>query len=189
MLNPDYKREAYQRPFDDVLVGKKSLIGVEVGVYKGQHAREMLERLDIKQLMLVDPWEDYEEYTDKRIKKQIEIALVDAKKLLESFEEKLLWVKNYSVEAAKKVKDNKLDFVYIDGNHDYEYVKKDIEVWYPKLKKGGLFGGHDYLKDFSGVIKAVDEFVKMLDLVLMTRWGEEASYYSRTGARDWWVVR
>ena len=37
----------------------------------------------------------------------------------------------------------KLDFVYIDGNHAYEYVKKDIGLYYPKLKKGGVIGGHD----------------------------------------------
>ena len=189
MINPDYKREAYQRPFDDMLIGKKSLLGVEVGVYKGQHAKEMLEKLDIERLMLVDPWEDYEAYTDKAIKEQVGIALEDAKKLLKPFEKKIFWVKNFSVEAAKRVKDNSLDFVYIDGNHDYEYVKGDIESWFSKLKKGGLIGGHDYLSAFLGVQKAVDEFVKKFDYTLMTQFGEEASYYERTGSRDWWIIK
>ena len=38
----------------------------------------------------------------------------------------------------------KLDFVYIDANHNYECVKEDIEHWYPKVKVGGIIAGHDF---------------------------------------------
>jgi predicted O-methyltransferase YrrM len=48
------------------------------------------------------------------------------------------------------------DFIFIDGGHDYESVIDDIKGWYPKLKDGGVFGGHDV--DWPGVRKAVDEF-------------------------------
>jgi cephalosporin hydroxylase len=40
---------------------------------------------------------------------------------------------------------NSLDFVYIDANHAYNYVVQDIELWYPKVKKGGYLCGHDYI--------------------------------------------
>ena len=52
-----------------------------------------------------------------------------------------------------------LDFVFIDAQHDYDSVKKDIEIWTPKLKPGGLLSGHDYQPNFKGVIQAVDEAV------------------------------
>ena len=45
--------------------------------------------------------------------------------------------------AAKLFQDNSLDFVYIDSAHDYEHTKEDLETWYPKVKKGGLFCGDD----------------------------------------------
>jgi predicted O-methyltransferase YrrM len=64
-----------------------------------------------------------------------------------------------SVEASKLYADNSLDFVFIDANHSYEFVKDDINAWYPKVKKGGILAGHDYIKLWSGVIQAVDEFI------------------------------
>lgn len=51
-----------------------------------------------------------------------------------------------------------LDFVFIDADHSYEAVKKDIEAWYLKVKKGGIFAGHDY-RASPDVKKAVDEFI------------------------------
>ena len=42
--------------------------------------------------------------------------------------------------------DESLDFVYIDANHAYDFVKQDIELWWPKVKKGGWLCGHDFLK-------------------------------------------
>lgn len=54
------------------------------------------------------------------------------------------------------------DFVYIDADHTYEMVKRDIEIWLPLIKKGGMIGGHDYgfpdeVVRWGGVQKAVDE--------------------------------
>ena len=59
-------------------------------------------------------------------------------------------------------------YIYIDANHKYEYVKQDINNWYPKLKDGGLFSGHDYLdgkigRTVYGVKMAVDEFCKSIN--------------------------
>lgn len=50
------------------------------------------------------------------------------------------------------------DFIFIDGMHDYESVKKDIEICLPKLKDDGIIAFHDYnSKLFKGVNKAVDK--------------------------------
>ena len=46
---------------------------------------------------------------------------------------------------------------FIDGNHAYEYIKEDIQLYLPKVRKGGLFGGHDYGHVKGGVKEAVDE--------------------------------
>lgn len=48
-----------------------------------------------------------------------------------------------SVEAAKLFPDNLFDFVFLDGNHGYSYIKQDIEVWLPKVTRGGVLCGHD----------------------------------------------
>ena len=50
-----------------------------------------------------------------------------------------------STDAAKKLKDNHFDYIYLDARHDYCAVKEDIEHYYPKLRPGGIIGGHDYI--------------------------------------------
>jgi len=53
-------------------------------------------------------------------------------------------IKNTSIEAAKGFEENSLDFLYIDGNHEHSHVSADIEAWWPKIKRGGYMGGHDF---------------------------------------------
>jgi predicted O-methyltransferase YrrM len=67
-------------------------------------------------------------------------------------------IRMHSLNAVDLYDDNSLDFVFIDAAHDYENVIKDIRAWYPKVKTGGLFAGHDYDPSWHGVVKAVDEF-------------------------------
>jgi len=69
-----------------------------------------------------------------------------------------LWIKT-SEEAAKEFKDRSLNFIFIDGDHTYEAVKKDINLWYPKLMKNGIICGHDYKHNNSAVCLAVDELL------------------------------
>jgi len=49
-----------------------------------------------------------------------------------------------SMEAVQKFENETLDFVFIDGSHEYEDIKDDIQSWLPKVKRGGVLAGHDY---------------------------------------------
>jgi hypothetical protein len=63
-----------------------------------------------------------------------------------------------SLKAATLYEDNSLDCVFLDANHLYENLKKDIAAWLPKVKKGGILGGHDYnIHSFPEIIRAVNE--------------------------------
>jgi len=62
-----------------------------------------------------------------------------------------------SIKISEQFANGSIDFVFIDGDHRYEYVKKDILAWLPKLKPEGVMAGHDYTWPYPGVIKAVDE--------------------------------
>jgi len=68
-------------------------------------------------------------------------------------------IQGYTYDIVNIYDDNTLDFVFIDAAHDYDSIKKDIMDWYPKVKNGGVIGGHDYNNnDWPGVVKAVTEF-------------------------------
>lgn len=53
----------------------------------------------------------------------------------------------------------KADLIFLDGNHAYEAIKRDIELWRPVLRDGGILCGHDYGGNFEGVQRAVDELI------------------------------
>jgi predicted O-methyltransferase YrrM len=74
-----------------------------------------------------------------------------------------------SLEAAEKVTEYTMDFVYLDARHDYEAVLDDLRAWYPKIRPGGVIAGHDYLDGnlpagVFGVKSAVDEFFGALGI-------------------------
>lgn len=180
-----YFKPFYNRPIDNLLINKKKLIGVEIGTYEGHHAREMLEKLDIAKLYLIDPYKEY----SSTLSSHLQAAKAEALRVLDEFKSKIVIIYEKSVEAAKKIADESLDFVYIDGEHSYKAVKQDIPAWFPKVKKGGIVGGHDYTPDyFPGIVKAVDEFARLNKVKISVQYGEMAKGAPFTN-RDWWFIK
>lgn len=62
-------------------------------------------------------------------------------------------------EAAPLFEDGSLDAVFIDADHTYDAVRRDIANWMPKVRKGGILAGHDYVHTWPGVVQAVNESI------------------------------
>lgn len=71
----------------------------------------------------------------------------------------------FSYEVVDKFFDNSINLVYIDGDHSYEAVKRDIELYLPKIRNRGILSGHDYHTTWPGVMKAVNETLGTPDKV------------------------
>jgi len=69
----------------------------------------------------------------------------ETKRNLERYSNITQFLRMYTTEAAKLVPDNSLDYIYVDARHDYCGVREDPRTWWPKLRMGGIFAGHDYL--------------------------------------------
>jgi hypothetical protein len=142
---------------------------VEIGCYVGDSTEIFSNNFEV--VYAVDPWENG--YDDKDAASfQTPMSIVESQ-----FEElaikqgNIIKNKMSSKKAVKLFDDNSLDFVYIDGLHTCEGVKEDIELWLPKIKKGGFIGGHDYKnKHHPGVQPAVDEFKKPDFIFRDTSW-------------------
>lgn len=117
----------------------RPVIGAEIGVASGKMSKALLDRGHLT-LFMVDNWLAMPKYgvsqetQDENLGKCKRIATGKGGYIMHA----------ESVEAAKYVPDGSLDFVFIDADHSYEGVKRDILAWRPKLKATGLLCGHDY---------------------------------------------
>lgn len=160
---PDAERDDLPQFFVDM--GYK--VGAEIGTREGYFA----EKICKAGLMLyaIDPWRNYDGYFGEgAFKNEVDANLKSAKKLLKPFKHKI--VKKMSLDALKDFEDNSLDFVYIDGNHDFRYVADDLYEWTKKVKPGGTIAGHDYFycrpREFDNIhVKyVVDAFTKCYNI-------------------------
>lgn len=150
---------------------------VEVGTYKGEFAHHVLSHWP-GTLYCVDAWTHQDGQQDILNHAQPEMDAVYAEALarLQPFEHRCAVIKNWSLDAARRfaIEEEAFDAVYLDAAHDVGSVTQDLAAWWPLVKDGGLFAGHDYLQgtraegypaDF-GVKEAVDAFVhaRQLDL-------------------------
>ena len=96
---------------------------------------------------MVDVWNELgDEYIDASNHKNFEGGVYgECMNNIKGYEDRAIMIRANSKIASNFFEDNSLDFVYIDANHAYEFVKEDIELWYPKVKSGGYVMGHDYL--------------------------------------------
>lgn len=134
--------------------------GVEIGVYGGQSSKLFLENCAF--MHFIDPCIEYDENPDKgwfAVEK-------DFLQKMEPFKGRYKFIKGFAAEVAHQVPE--VDFVFIDGNHMYDYVKKDIELYWPKVRPGGFLCGHDYSGGHVDVTRAVDEFAAATGLPLET---------------------
>lgn len=140
--------------------------GAEIGVFAGEMSAHLLQRPDLE-LIMVDAWDrrvygfDADDFhaalDDADNQRYMKMALSNTE---DAAERRRVMIMD-SLKAASHTPDASLDFVFIDADHSYEGCKRDLEAWYPKVREGGLFSGHDYdHPDYPnwGVKRAVDEF-------------------------------
>lgn len=152
-----------------LLVNRGHSWGAEIGVFEGDTSRALLDALPgIERLVCVDLWREDDLFKAHTPNKKGHIynadwALVRKKfteNVLNVYAGRVLAIQMSSMHAADLFVPGTFDFVFIDANHGYEFVKEDVQNWWPKLKVGGLMCGDDYQdKPTHGVIKAVDELL------------------------------
>jgi hypothetical protein len=119
--------------------------GAEIGTFKGEFSKEILQNWN-GTLYMIDVWRPLgDEYLDSSNHSIHTTAYSDTMDNIRELEDKGIMIRATSEKASEIFADESLDFVYIDANHAYDYVVQDIKLWYPKVKKGGYVGGHDYI--------------------------------------------
>lgn len=163
--------------------------GAEIGVMRGNFSDYILRTWKGRKLYSVDPYRSFPDsgYVDCQ---HFDDATYE--EIFQATSERLSkhgtrseMVRRASPEAATDFADEQLDFVYIDAQHHYEAVREDLAAWWPKVKSGGILGGHDYLDAVNGagvfgVKSAVTEFTAKLGLSpVISQEAEWRSYFIR----------
>lgn len=171
------------------IYGMKELIGAEIGVAGGVNAYDILNNLNIKKMYLIDPyifWKKPERFYDinNLAQAEVEIVLKNMKDLIEpKFKDKIVIIREMSNNAIINIKEE-LDFVYIDGNHIYKFVLEDIKNYYPKVKVGGIIGGHDF--HLPEVRTAVLEFCNQIKVNVKKDYTNQED---DKNVMDWWFIK
>lgn len=129
--------------------------GAELGVAKGEFSYHLLKHSNVKILFSIDRWSDH--HDDKEYHGCLQT--------LAPFGGRSLVVRETFENAVLDVPDSFFDFIYIDGYaHTGQNNGRTLDDWWPKLKPGGLFAGHDYHTKWRATMIAVDRFMAKHDL-------------------------
>ena len=124
-------------------------VALEIGLGMGLNAAYLLGHTNLELLHAVENWavHSFRKHREQTIWR------------CEQYGERFNLIEKNSVDAVHLFEDESLDYVYIDGCHRLRYIKQDLDLWWPKVREGGFFGGHDYvLAKGCGVIPAVNDF-------------------------------
>ena len=170
--------------------GDNKIVGVEIGVWRADTSVYLLNRFRNIELHGVDPYLVFDGELSDRTDDCIHLVAYETQAEADAIYRRALFRyrdfngqavlhRMESDKAVNEFVDNSLDFVYIDGNHHYESVKQDIELWLPKIKDTGLIIGYDFnwKKSVEDVARAVVEtFGYNYSMLKNTWWITKADY-------------
>jgi hypothetical protein len=170
MSAPQNPTDAARRRFVLDMLPRAS-VGAEIGVHQGDFSQVILEIVAPSRLHLIDPWKHEPSPLYQRAlyggRAEHGQAQMDERHadVLARFDDEIragqvVVHRGQSADVLAAMPDDSLDWVYIDGNHLYEFVALDLELSLRKTRPGGLITGDDYAEGGwwqGGVKRAVDE--------------------------------
>jgi predicted O-methyltransferase YrrM len=135
---------------------------VEVGCKEGRTTGHILKTVPDSRVTAIDPWIVQEKSADptKETYASWDFSKIEAEFWSNVGErnDRCMMMRMTSEVAATSIEwTEQVDIVFIDALHDYEHVKQDIALWWPKVRIGGILSGHDFNHKWPGVERAVAE--------------------------------
>jgi hypothetical protein len=120
---------------------------IEVGVWHGDHARQILQNWEGEKLILIDPYQapgDVTEWGKVHPQADFDEAKEAALQVVNAFPGRCEIYFFTSQEASSQFF-GQYDLIYLDGSHRYPDIHNDLRAWWPRVKEGGIFAGHDFI--------------------------------------------
>ena len=161
-------------------------VGAEIGVCDGRYSEILCQKIKGLKLYCIDLWNKYEdnwgskEYHNK--------AYNEAKEKLSKYNTEI--IRKKSIEASFEIPDNSLDFVFIDGDHHFDFVMTDIIIWSRKVRKGGIVALHDFtFFHNSGIVEAVNKYTEIHKIELNVIQRNQHNSRDDRQPVAWWVKK
>ena len=178
-------------------------LGAEIGTDQGEYAEVLLKTIPGLELGCIDPWKaqayepdeqpeskENQEFFDKRYQETVSRL---SEYIYSIKPPHIALLRKTSLEGLNNFIDNSLDFVYIDGNHDFLNVTQDIHYWFKKVKPGGILAGHDYVRypsrKFNHVQKVVNAYMTAYHLLPVFLVTPTDKGLKRDRFRSWFIVK
>ena len=169
-------------------------VGIEIGVETGEFSDILIKTSNLKEIYLLDAWtefdtEDYKDLNNVGKEKQ-NSRYFSTLFRMKKYRDRVTVIRSLCEDAAKHMEDDFFDFVYLDANHKYDAVLRDLIDWFPKVRNGGIFAGHDYLDGHInntefGVKSAVDKFASRIGTEIIVTTDDQlySSFFGDTNLR------
>lgn len=143
---------------------------IEIGSYMGESTMMFASTGLFSTIYSIDPLDGYEEFNEMH-NYSWEFVRDEFTKNTKYFDS-IVHLQDFSYNVIDKFENDSIDFIYIDGSHGVEDVKRDLNLYLPKLKSGGILAGHDYNENaWPDLIKVVNEIVGKPDILFSdTSW-------------------
>ena len=161
----------------------KEMIAAEIGVYEGINAKYMLLTRTNLKLYLIDAWDNVTVYTGGPVQSKEFGQLAKSAAVFNLCGYDTIFTDKNSIDSVDDFADEFFDYVYIDGDHTYEAALQDMRLWYPKVKTGGVLGGHDVV--MQEVSNALYDFTKEKNIP-EDKWDKDMFVFEES---DWWIYK
>jgi hypothetical protein len=154
---------------DIIPISPDKLNYLEIGAHAGHNIISFAKHYGVhpeSRLYCIDPWCDYNDYPEYKGKQLTIYNQFLANLKAVDLESKIIPIRGFSNEEVPKFQDSFFDIIYIDGNHQPEYVLEDAVLSFRKLKVGGylIFDDYNFEGTYSrgpnGTTLGIDGFMK-----------------------------
>ena len=134
---------------------------VEIGTKEGRTTHRVLQKTNAK-VIACDPWQSQPQNAGKECGETYDkwhFAGIKTEfwQSVGAWKDRLEFYRENSEQLAERIEDESIDLVFLDGAHDYDSVKLDIDLYWQKVRSGGILSGHDWQNSFPTVKRAVSE--------------------------------
>ena len=136
---------------------QRNVVGLEIGICRGENIVYFLENTNkIDKIHCIDPYLPYMDWIGPITQDDMDSYYEITIKNFAPHMNRIMMYKDTSDNCVSKFENEQFDYIFIDGDHSYEGIIKDLYNYYDKVKTGGIFSGHDI--NLPDVQRALREF-------------------------------